>query len=53
MNLTEEQYEEQLEEELSMIDAAKTTVYKLSPDEEVALTQIDAMKEEINLIVSA
>lgn len=47
MNLTEEQYEEQLEEELSMIDAAKTTVYKLSPDEEVALTQIDAMKEEI------
>ena len=53
MNLTEDQYEEQLEDELSMIDAAKTTVYKLSPDEEVALTQIDAMKEEINLIVSA
>ena len=30
-----------------MIDAAKTTVYKLTPDEEVALVQIDAMKEEI------
>lgn len=52
MNLTEEQYEEQLEDELSMIDAAKTTVYKLSPDEEIALTQIDAMKEEIKIIVS-
>ena len=38
--------------ELSMIDAAKTTVYKLSPDEEIALTQIDAMKEEIKIIVS-
>lgn len=52
MNLTEDQYEEQLEDELSMIDAAKTTVYKLSPDEEIALTQIDAMKEEIKIIVS-
>ena len=50
MNLNK--YKEQLEDELSMIDAAKTTVYKLSPDEEIALTQIDAMKEEIKIIVS-
>jgi hypothetical protein len=40
-------YEEELENRLSLIEAAKTTVYKLSLDEEVALTQIDAMKEEI------
>ena len=51
-NLSVDAYEEQLEEQLSMIDAAKTTLYKLSVDEEVALVQIDAMKEEINLIVS-
>jgi hypothetical protein len=46
-NLSNDEYEEQLEEQLSMIDAAKTTLYKLSVDEEIALTQIDAMKEEI------
>lgn len=47
MNLDIAAYEEELENRLSIIEAAKTTVYKLSPDEEVALTQIDAMKEEI------
>ena len=46
-NLTQKEFEEKLEEELSAIDSAKTTVYKLSPDEEIALSQIDAMKEEI------
>ena len=46
-NLSQDEFEEKLEEELSKIDSAKTTVYKLSPDEEVALIQIDAMKEEI------
>ena len=46
-NLSQEEFEEKLEEELSKIDSAKTTVYKLSPDEEIALIQIDAMKEEI------
>lgn len=40
-------YEEKLEEELSKIEAAKTNVYKLTLEEEIALTQIDAMKEEI------
>lgn len=40
-------YEEMLEERLSEIESAKTTVYKLSLDEEISLMQIDAMKEEI------
>jgi hypothetical protein len=47
MNLSLDEYENQLDEEMSMIDSAKTTIYKLSVDEEVALIQIDAMKEEI------
>ena len=47
MDLDINEYEEILEERLSEIEAAKTTVYKLSQDEEVALTQIDVMKEEI------
>ena len=46
-NLDISEYEEQLEERLSEIESAKTTTYKLSLDEEVALVQIDAMKEEI------
>lgn len=47
MGLPIDQYEIELENQLSMIDSAKTTVYKLSVDEEIALSQIDAMKEEI------
>lgn len=47
MNLDISEYEEKLEERLSEIESAKTTTYKLSIDEEVALVQIDAMKEEI------
>ena len=47
MDLDISEYEEQLEERLSMIESAKTNVYKLSLDEEVALTQIDVMKEQI------
>lgn len=47
LDLPINEYEEQLEERLSEIEAAKTEVYKLTPDEEVALVQIDAMKEEI------
>lgn len=46
-NLPIAEYEEKLEEALSQIDNAKIKAYKLSPDEEVALKQIDAMKEEI------
>ena len=47
MDLDISEYEEQLEERLSMVESAKTNVYKLSLDEEVALTQIDVMKEQI------
>jgi len=47
LNLPIDEYEKRLEEELSNIDAAKVKVYKLTPDEESALVQIDAMKEEI------
>ena len=47
MDLSIDEYENELDERLAMIDAAKTTVYKLTPDEEIALVQIDAMKEEI------
>lgn len=47
LDLDINEYEEQLEERLSEIESAKTITYKLTVDEEVALTQIDAMKEEI------
>lgn len=47
LELPIERYEERLENELSKVEAAKTVVYRLTPDEEVALSQIDAMKEEI------
>lgn len=47
MNLSAEEYENKLEEELSKLDITKTEVRKLSVDEEIALKQIDAMKEEI------
>lgn len=46
-NLNQIEYEERLEEELSKLDISKYKTYKLSPDEEVALKQIDMMKEEI------
>lgn len=47
LDLEIDEYEERLEERLSSIEAAKTKVYKLSIDEEVALMQIDVMKEQI------
>lgn len=47
MDLDINEYEEELEERLSMIESAKTKIYKLSLDEEIALTQIDVMKEQI------
>lgn len=46
-NLSQSEYEERLNEELSELDISKYKTYKLSPDEEVALKQIDMMKEEI------
>lgn len=47
MDLDIAQYEDLLEERLSCVEAASTKIYKLSIDEEVALTQIDVMKEQI------
>lgn len=46
-NLSQTEYEERLDEELSKLDISKYKTYKLSPDEEVALKQMDMMKEEI------
>lgn len=46
-NLSQTDYEERLSEELSKLDISKYKTYKLSPDEEIALKQIDMMKEEI------
>lgn len=45
--LTPAEYEEKLADELSKIDNSKIKMYKLSLDEEAALVQIDAMKEEV------
>jgi len=47
LDLPTKEYEERLADELDKLDTAQTIMYKLSPDEEVALSQIDAMKEEI------
>lgn len=47
MNLSRVEYDEMLADELSKIDIGKVKVKKLSLDEEVALKQIDMMKEEI------
>lgn len=46
-HLSKSEYNEGLEEYLDSIDFASTKVYHLSPDEEVALTQLDNMKEEV------
>lgn len=48
MQLGRLEYDEKLEEEMGKIDLGKVSVRKLSVDEEIALKQIDAMKEEIN-----
>lgn len=47
LNLSQTEYEEKLQEELSKLDLGKVKTYRLSIDEEIALKQIDAMKEEI------
>lgn len=50
-NLSQADYEERLDEELSKLDISKYKTYKLSPDEEISLKQMDMMKEEIVNIV--
>lgn len=47
MKLSEEEFQEKLQEELSKIQNVKTRMEKLNWQEEVALTGIDALKEEL------
>jgi hypothetical protein len=47
MDLSQVEYNEKLEEEMAQLDIGKVRVKKLSVDEEIALKQIDAMKEEV------
>jgi hypothetical protein len=47
MDLSQVEYNEKLEEEIAQLDIGKVKVKKLSIDEEIALKQIDAMKEEV------
>ena len=47
LNISQAEYEEKLQDELDKIDLGKVKMYRLSIDEEIALKQIDAMKEEI------
>lgn len=42
-----EEYQEEFDKRLEKVNGAKTKMYKLAPDEEIALTQIDLMKEEV------
>lgn len=42
-----DKFQELLEEQLAEVDGARTKLYTLTPEEEVALTQIDSMKEEL------
>lgn len=46
-SLSEEEFNTRLNEELEKLDSIKTRMYSLSPEEEIALKQIDAMKTEI------
>lgn len=49
--LNEEQFEEQLQEELSKIQSVNTKIIKLDWQDEIALANIDALKEElVNMI---
>lgn len=46
-NLSNYKLEQMISEQLEDSDIAETRTYKLSPDEEIALVQIDNMKEEV------
>ena len=47
MELSVEEFEEKVAEEMEKLDIGKIKMYKLSPDEEAALGQIDLLKEEV------
>ena len=49
--LSEEEYKEQFEEELKNVSCMKTKMIKLDPYQEMALSNIDALKEEmVNMV---
>lgn len=47
MDLTEEEYDEKFQEELNKIQSVNTRIEKLTWEDELALNNIDAMKEEM------
>lgn len=47
--LNQKEFEEKLEEELDKVQSVNTRIQKLSWQEELALANIDAMKEEVDL----
>lgn len=47
LDLSEEEYDEKFQEELNKIQSVNTRIEKLSWDDELALNNIDAMKEEM------
>lgn len=51
-NLSKEEINKKVQEELQKSSYIKTKIVKLDPYQEIALSNIDAMKEEINITVS-
>lgn len=51
-NLSKEEINKKVQEELQKSSYIKTKIVKLDPHQEIALSNIDAMKEEINITVS-
>ena len=49
--LSENEYKEQFEEELKNVSCMKTKMIKLDPYQEMALSHIDALKEEMVTMV--
>lgn len=50
-NISQSELERLIDEELENYNFASTRIYKLSPDEEMGLVQMDAMKEEmVNMV---
>ena len=52
-NLSDEQYNQKLSKELDKVTSLSSKVVKLDKEQEAALINIDALKEEIKLLVSA
>lgn len=52
-NLSDEQYNQKLSKELDKVTSLSSKVVKLDKEQEAALINIDCLKEEIKLLVSA